>query len=204
VTPGQISRDHSFPRISPGDGVDFPIYSLVGGKWTTFRAFAEQVTDHLLEHELQMSRVKHTEHLAIGGGKGYPGAASERAAWLADLQQRAQLPLDRLDTLLDRYGTRAEEVAAFLTASPDAPLRCHPGFSQREIAFIVESERVVHLDDLLMRRTLLALLGELNRVLLDEIAGLVAVSLRWSPETTKAEIDRTLQLMEIDHGIRYS
>src|SRR5208283_4923940 len=44
LTPGQISRDHSFPVLAPGNGIDFPIYSLVGGKWTTFRALAEQVS----------------------------------------------------------------------------------------------------------------------------------------------------------------
>ena len=48
LTPGQISRDHSFPVLATGHGIDFPIYSLVGGKWTTFRALAEQVADEIL------------------------------------------------------------------------------------------------------------------------------------------------------------
>jgi glycerol-3-phosphate dehydrogenase len=45
----QISRDHSIEVVS-GDWthLTFPIYSLVGGKWTTFRALAEQVTDKAL------------------------------------------------------------------------------------------------------------------------------------------------------------
>jgi glycerol-3-phosphate dehydrogenase len=48
LTPGQISRDHSYPVLPPGNGIDFPIYSLVGGKWTTFRALAEQVANEIL------------------------------------------------------------------------------------------------------------------------------------------------------------
>ncbi len=45
--PGEISRDHSVGRDTlPGS--DIPILSLVGGKWTTFRAFAAEVTDEVL------------------------------------------------------------------------------------------------------------------------------------------------------------
>lgn len=202
ATPGQVSRDHSFPLIPPGNGINFPVYSLVGGKWTTFRAFAEQVTDQILKHDLKRPRVAETDHLPIGGGKGYPLTPAEREAWLTNALQKTSLPRERLDTLLDRYGTRAEEVAAFLTAAPDAPLRHHGELSQREIAFMAECERVVRLDDLVLRRTLLALLGQLNRELLEEIADVVAVTLGWSKETTKSEVERTLRLLEVDHGVR--
>ena len=45
----QISRDHRIEVVS-GDWTNlaFPIYSLVGGKWTSFRAFSEEVTDKAL------------------------------------------------------------------------------------------------------------------------------------------------------------
>ena len=45
---GLISRSHSIPVVGPDDDIKFPVYSLVGGKWTTFRALAEQgmVTVH--------------------------------------------------------------------------------------------------------------------------------------------------------------
>ena len=45
---GQISRDHSIETIPADDAARYPIYSLVGGKWTTFRAFAEETTDRVL------------------------------------------------------------------------------------------------------------------------------------------------------------
>ena len=45
-TPGLISRDHSAPgRRARRRDRPFPIVSLVGGKWTTFRGFAEEVAD---------------------------------------------------------------------------------------------------------------------------------------------------------------
>ena len=46
-TAGQISRDHSLLEDRFGE---IPVYSLVGGKWTTYRAFAEQVTDKALAY----------------------------------------------------------------------------------------------------------------------------------------------------------
>ena len=49
TVPGMISRDHSAPLREPEPGRPFPILSLVGGKWTTFRGFAEEVTDTVLE-----------------------------------------------------------------------------------------------------------------------------------------------------------
>jgi len=44
---GQISRDHSTRIIEPDEKISFPIYNLIGGKWTTFRAFSEQVADKI-------------------------------------------------------------------------------------------------------------------------------------------------------------
>src|SRR5512147_2738142 len=71
-TTSQISRDHSIEVLS-GDWTNlaFPVYSLVGGKWTSFRAFSEQVTDKVLAY-LELPRQKDTRSLAIGGGRGYP------------------------------------------------------------------------------------------------------------------------------------
>ena len=188
LTPGQISRDHSYPVLAPGNGIDFPIYSLVGGKWTTFRALAEKVCDELL-HVLGRPRIRDSADIPIGGGKGYPR-----------LPQGTGLPPERLATLLERYGTGADRVAAYLEAGPDAPLRCHAGYSRREIEFMARYERVVHLDDLILRRTLMGLLGEVNGPLLEELAGIVAPVLGWSKQDAAADVERTIQLLEKAHG----
>jgi glycerol-3-phosphate dehydrogenase len=189
LTPGQISRDHSYPVLAPGNGIDFPIYSLVGGKWTTFRALAEQVSNEILR-VLGRPRIRDSADVPIGGGKGYPR-----------MPEGTGLPQERLATLLERYGTGADKVAAYLEAGPDAPLACHAGYSRREIEFIARYERVVHLDDLILRRTLMALLGEVNGPLLEELAAIVAPVLGWSKQEAAAEVERTIQLLEKAHGV---
>ena len=179
LTPGQISRDHSFPVLPPGNGIDFPIYSLVGGKWTTFRALAEQVTGELLR-VLARPRLRSSAHLPIGGGKGYPR-----------LPQNTGLPQARLLSLQERYGTGADRVAAYMQAGPDSPLASLPRYSRREIEFIARNERVLHLDDLILRRTLIGLLGEATRPVIEELAAVVAPVLHWPPQTAAAEVGRT-------------
>jgi glycerol-3-phosphate dehydrogenase len=188
LTPGQISRDHSYPVLAPGDRIDFPIYSLVGGKWTTFRALAEQVSTEILR-VLGRPRICSSADLPVGGGKGYPR-----------MPEGTGLPEERLATLVDRYGTGADKVAAYLQAGQDAPLTCHAGYSRREIEFMALHERVVHLDDLVLRRTLMGLLGELNGPLLEELVRIVSPVLQWSPQDAAAEVERTIQLLEKTHG----
>jgi glycerol-3-phosphate dehydrogenase len=188
-TPGQISRDHSYPVLAPGNGIDFPIYSLVGGKWTTFRALAEQVSNEILR-VLGRKRIRDSADVPIGGGKGYPR-----------MPEGTGLPQERLARLLKRYGTGADRVAAYLEAGPDAPLAGHAGYSRREIEFMARYERVVHLDDLILRRTLMGLLGEVNGPLLEELASIVAPVLGWSEQEAAAEVERTIQLLEKVHGV---
>src|SRR5208283_5176253 len=155
----------------PGKEFDFPIYSLVGGKWTTYRALAEQVGNEILR-VLKLPRIRSSADLPIGGGKDYP-----------KLPENSGLPPERLAALLERYGTGAEKVAAYLKAGADAPLSSHSGYSRREIEFIARNERVVHLDDLLLRRTLIGMLGEATLPLLEEIAAIISPVLEWSQPT---------------------
>ena len=189
LTPGQISRDHSFPVLPAGNGIDFPVYSLVGGKWTSFRALAEQTADAILR-VLGRPRVRSSADLPIGGGKGYPR-----------LPEGTGLAQQRLLVLLERYGTVADRVAAYMQAGPDAPLASHAGYSRREIEYMALNERVVHLDDLIMRRTLIGILGELSLPLLKELAAIVSRVLEWPEEKTAAEIERTVEIFKRVYGV---
>ena len=200
-TPGEISRDHSCEVLPAGNGIDFPVYSLIGGKWTTFRAFGEQVADKILK-QLGRPRSASSVGLPIGGGKNFPTTAAQKSAWLTSVAERTHLPAERLATLLDRYGSRAEDVANFTLVAPDPPLRWLPEFSRREIQFVASHERIVHLDDLILRRTIMALLGQLSLALLDELAEVLGQEVGWSEERTQDEVSRTLKLLADVHGVK--
>jgi glycerol-3-phosphate dehydrogenase len=117
------------------------------------------------------------------------------------LPEGTGLPQEQLLVLQERYGTGADRVTAYLKAGPDAPLAHHAGYSRREIEFIALNERVVHLDDLIMRRTLIGILGELTLPLLKELAAVVSRVLQWPEQKTAAEIERTIQLFKKVHGV---
>lgn len=201
-TTGQITRDHHI-QVMEGDwtGLGFPVYSLVGGKWTSFRAFAEQVSDKALAF-LGQTRQKFTHDLPIGGGRNYPRTPEEQKRYLDGLAAWTGLSPQRAQSLFERYGTRAEAVALFLSQQADQPLKSLPEFSRREIALLAQNEKVVHLEDLVLRRTLLAMLGQLTRAAVDELSDAAGESLGWDGERKKAEAARTLDLMATRHGVR--
>lgn len=202
ATTGQISRDHSIRTIEAGEaGTDFPVLALIGGKWTTFRAFGEQAADDALRR-LGRERRFATRELAIGGGREWPEDEAARSAWLARVGADTGTPAARLAPLLDRYGTQAEEVAAFLSAEEDETLEHLPGYSRRELVWIAQKEAVMHLDDLLLRRTLLAMCGRVSAAGLVEAAGTLGTALGWNAARVKRERARAEQLLRERHGVR--
>ena len=147
---GQITRDHHIQEDKLGG---IPVYSLVGGKWTSFRAFSEQVTDRTLAF-LDLPRKSDTRSLPIGMGK---------------------------DAI---------------------PLKTDPHYTRSEIAVMAKREKIVHLDDLLLRRTLLAYLGQLTGSQVEQMADWLGESLGWNAEQKKNEVQRCLEILADRHEVR--
>ena len=101
--------------------------------------------------------------------------------------------------LFARYGSRCRKVAEYQNKD-DAPLKHYAEMTSREVTYLTE-EKVVHLDDLILRRSLMAYLGHLNRFLIDELADILAEVLSWSDTQKKTEIERTLDILQDRHGI---
>jgi len=202
-TAGQISRDHSIEVLS-GDWTNlrFPVYSLVGGKWTTFRAFSEQVTDKALAH-LGLERKKDTRALPIGGGRGYPRDPGETRRQIESLSAWTGVARERLKVLFERYGSRAEAVATFMNGGTDQLLLSLPDYSRREIDFLVQHEKILHLDDFLLRRSMLGMLGRITHLVIEELADIIGNSLSWDAEQRQIEVQRTLSILADRHGVRF-
>lgn len=201
-TAGQSSRDHRIEVIS-GDwtNLNFPVYSLAGGKWTSFRAFSEEAADKALQF-LGIPRGKNTRALPVGGGRNYPRNAEEKGKYINGLAAWTGLPRERLETLFERYGTRVETMAEFIKLADDAPLKSLPEYSRREIAFLAQHEKTERLDDLLLRRAMLAMLGKLTRAVIDEINETAGEALGWSAERKQAEAERTLRVLADRRRVR--
>ena len=199
-TTGQISRDHINRIQDPDETLGVPVYNLIGGKWTTHRAFAEQVTDSSLQY-LGKSRVATTSEMPFGGGRDYPKGEVAKAKWLQEQQQHAELSLEVMRRLFERYGTRASDIARFMAADNDAPLEHQPEYSRREIVYLAQNEGVERLDDILLRRTLLAMLGQVTKPLLAEINSILATALNWDESRQAFELDRAIGILADEHSL---
>jgi glycerol-3-phosphate dehydrogenase len=201
VAPGLISRDHSAPVDEPAGARRWPIMSLVGGKWTTFRGFAEEAADALLTRLGRPRRVS-TRELAIGGGRGMPKDDDARRRWIDETARTTGAAADRVRVLLDRYGTRGAAIAAHEARLGAGMLTDAPDHSTAEIDWLARNEHVVHLQDVVMRRTDLAITARLSRRDLDAIADIVAEARGWSAERRSAEVVATVAELRDRHRLR--
>ena len=196
--PGFVSRDYRIERTDIAVRPGSTLLSLVGGKWTTFRALAEHISTDVLEI-LGKTRSVSTVGLAIGGGKGFPTTDAALRVWLAsnsDLVGTA-----RAEALLGRYGTRATEVIDYIVEKGDVQLNSSVEYSRTEIEYLVTQESVVHLPDLLLRRTSIAFTGSITPALLEELADVMAEQLGWDALTRDAEVLDTRTLLATAHGV---
>jgi glycerol-3-phosphate dehydrogenase len=158
------------------------------------------VTDKTLAF-LGKTRTADTKSIQIGGGKGYPLVGLAQVAFIKRVADETGLGELKPKKLFERYGTRAMEIAQYIKAKQDAPLKSKPDWSRREVEFLIEWEKAVHVDDILLRRSTLAWLGDVTRPLVEELAGIMGDSLGWSEEQKKAELTRTLDLLKDRHGV---
>ncbi|MBP2435452.1 glycerol-3-phosphate dehydrogenase/oxidase [Microbacterium amylolyticum] len=193
---GQISRDYRVETSGKAGDDRTPVVSLVGGKWTTFRALGESLGDVVLDM-LSVPRVVKTKGRAIGGGRDYPLSDRSREVWL-----RSRVPGagDRGDILLQRYGTRAERVWDLIEDDHDEPVGTN-ALSTRELLWMVEREHVVHLTDVLFRRTSIAFTGDATRAELEAISTALAPLLGWDDERRAEEVRRTATTLREEHGV---
>jgi glycerol-3-phosphate dehydrogenase len=177
---GDVSRDHSIGREAL-PGTEVPVLSLIGGKWTTFRAFSEQTCDAVLSL-LGKPRTVSTVELAIGGGRDFPKDEKSRASFIANIGASGEI-------LLERYGTKALDVQRYMAATQNQPLASLPNYFSGEIAYLCKHENIRHLADLLLRRTAITMEGLLSTAVIVETANIAATVLDWDKKRTATEIE---------------
>jgi len=193
TAPGFVSRDY---RIEVDDEGTVPLVSLVGGKWTTFRALGESLSDIVLGL-IDRTRTVSTAGRAIGGGRDFPRTEKAKRIWIQENLPGAGA---RAQRLLTRYGTRAAQVWEYVEQGADAPL-AGGDLSTRELEWMVQNEMVARLEDVVLRRTSIAFTGGADAEVLDEIADALAPLLGWDRSRHEAELEQTRLLLNERHGL---
>jgi glycerol-3-phosphate dehydrogenase len=191
---GRISRGHHVKRLEG----EVPQFCMIGGKWTTFRAFGEQASDAVLA-EIGKERITSTLERPIGGGAGF---ADLEASLESSLMSRHGVTKQRAKHLIDQYGARAHKVQEVCDrAENDAPIADGTEYTEAEIAYLIHTEFAQTVSDIALRRTSLAIRGQLNGLILDRITQILAESLNLSSEVAQAQRHALVDELVTYHGV---
>lgn len=193
----RASRAHRTEITEPDSERRFKIYSMIGGKLTTFRAFAEQTADKILD-QLGQSRSESTENRPYLGAKDYPADDATQGQWIQRVAQSSHIDPTYVAYLFHRYGTEAEKLLSPPEEAWRTPLQTRPDYSVGEIQHITQTECILHLSDLVRRRSVITFLGQATPDVLEEIATIMGRILGWDESQREAEI--AMALTEAKNG----
>jgi glycerol-3-phosphate dehydrogenase len=152
--PGEPSaRSREFRVFAGPSG----LVTVAGGKYTTYRHMAEVITDGIARRLGRGRRCRTAAYPLDGAPRGPWGRflAEETAA----LTGRHGLSAGAARHLVERYGRRAADVAAYLGHFPALARPVVPGEPDLQVEFIYQRDQEMALcaEDLLLRRTRLGL-----------------------------------------------
>lgn len=199
-TTGAISRDHFLRDFEPDGNRRFPVLALVGGKWTTYRACAEQIADTVLAR-LGLNRRCSTLDVPIGGSAGLDNDARKRLTFIRGLMARHGLDEAACTVLVERYGSQADDVARHVAADGGETVDEASRYRAGEIQWIAGEERVTRLSDIVLRRTLMPFENTITRASLDTIARIAADTLGWDRQRREAEIAATVTALDARYRV---
>jgi glycerol-3-phosphate dehydrogenase len=164
-----ITRRH---HIRHHRGVARGLYSVIGGKLTTYRRLAEEMVDRLTRKLRRDVRPCQTARTPL------PGALADTVPLCAELVA-TRLPAATAVRLAGLYGTRALGLADLIRREPALGAGIGGDAVAAEIVFAFEAELAVTLADCLMRRTMLGLGRDLGAAALPRALDVVRDHLGW-------------------------
>jgi glycerol-3-phosphate dehydrogenase len=174
------------------------LYSIVGGKLTTYRALAEEAVNLLFKLRGETSPPCETANVPLPGAfdEGFAssneGFASSNFDTLREsVTSREGLSPRTATRLLKVYGTRAVEVARLATDEPELleVISEETGSIAAEVVYAFREEMAETLADCLLRRTMVGLNGQLGLDALEAAARVAHRFLGWDEERAASEVE---------------
>lgn len=178
---GGITRRH-FIRPASVRG----LFSIVGGKLTTYRALAEGAVDLIFR---ALGRIAPPCQTA---GVPLPGAAAEDfGAFRRDFAARSTLPPRSNARLLKVYGVRAAEVLRLAQGEAELSevISEETGSVGAEVVYAFREELAETLADCLLRRTMVGLNGSVGLDASERAANIARKFLGWDDERAAREVE---------------
>ncbi|MBU6298859.1 MAG: FAD-dependent oxidoreductase, partial [Alphaproteobacteria bacterium] len=160
------------------------LVSVIGGKWTTSRELAEQVTDRILPKLGKSHRPCTTAAARMPGGEIDDFLAFERSV----AQEYPEL--QNIGHLVRQYG---RALPAVLRQGAERPGLLQPiattGDIGAQVIHAVQEEMAQTLEDVILRRTGIGQLGAPSPAELETVSRLMAQQLDWNEARRQAEIE---------------
>jgi glycerol-3-phosphate dehydrogenase len=169
------------------------LFSVVGGKLTTYRSLAEEAVDLLFR---QLGR---TPPPCTTATTRLPGAAFDDFDALRE-RFNVQSPLPKVSNarLLKIYGGRATDVLRLALGDTELarPISDETGSIGAEVVYAFREELAETLVDCLMRRTMTGLNGEVGLDAVERAARLARKFLGWTDERALCEVENYRRYVE--------
>ncbi len=176
-----LSREHAVARPQPG------LISIAGGKYTTYRVMAADAIDAALEDVGGPKPPSVTEHTPLIGAEGYHAMVNQ----VDRLARRVDLPVWRMQWLLNRYGSMTEELLDLAVEDKSLldPAEGAEEYLRVEIRYAASHEAALHLDDVLTRRTRISIeTPDRGTAAARPAAELIASLLGWDSDRVANEV----------------
>lgn len=177
----KISREHVIYSAAPG------LSMIAGGKYTTYRVMAKELIDVAAGHLGRPVAASCTERIPILGAVGYEARWNQRE----QLAARSGLTVEQVERLLDRYGACIDDLLAEIARRPELATQV-TGLGHHlavEVAYACSHEGALHLEDVLVRRTRVAIeTPDRGLDAAKEVAGLMATELGRDDEWVEREL----------------
>ncbi|MFD3509827.1 glycerol-3-phosphate dehydrogenase [Nocardia sp. NPDC058666] len=182
----KLSREHAVAEPAPG------LFVIAGGKYTTYRVMAKDVVDAAAQRLNRAVAPSATEFMPILGAQGYFELRATLLADPEDLVAQTGLSAEVIEHLLGRYGSLVTELFDLIAANPSLarPIDGAPNYLAAEVVYAATSEGVLHLDDLLTRRTRISIeVPDRGLAAAQDIGRLVAGPLGWDTDRVDTEVN---------------
>lgn len=201
VRPLPAAQTDSTAAISRGHAIDrreihgTPIWTLIGGKLTTCRAFAEQLVRGWSEQR-RLPRAVSTRQRPLPGALKAPPTSAERDQLLSRWVNEWQITPADASWLWRTFGMRTERLWP-----TDHARRIHgTPLPVPFVAAIIQSEWVSTLDDLVERRLMLVFRESLTRTTLVELADVLVACQRLSADERDLAVARASNRLATYYG----
>ncbi len=184
ATTSKVSREHAIGIPRPG------LVIISGGKYTTYRSMAEQVVDAAVVQLRQVGR-----HITEAGSTDVtPLVGADR--WHAEWERRREtaaalaVPVETVEHLLRRHGDRIERIVQLIADDHSLCQPVHPDlpYLRAEVVTAVLDEGARSVEDVLVRRTRIAIETRDPSPAIDFTVKILAQALGWDEQRCEQEV----------------